>query len=399
MFKYKISKKSNPGICMRNLAQELRMNKGIGPGFHFLRHVLSVVILMFHSYVLTFGGNGNIGYTKGDLVATASALSTKQFIIELLRPGLFSLVGAFFVLSGFLVAGSALRTRQAGRFLWFRLLRIVPALSVEVTLSALVLGTIFTHYQLRDYFTDSKFFMYFGNIIGAISFTLPGVFTDNPMPFIVNANLWTLPAEFYCYAIMIALMVTGFIFERYRLLLLFVIVFILIIIIRLTMPSVFVSRVDTTRFTSWFIVYLFFIGNLFCLFSDKIILNKFIFIICAISYFTLMIFRIFDPVAGILLAYCVVYAGMTKFPYFEKVVKGDYSYGIYLYGYPITQAIVAMVYPSINAFNSPFKLLIIMSLSVATTIAFAYWSWNFVEKRMLRLKQVEPLRRLGVLFS
>jgi peptidoglycan/LPS O-acetylase OafA/YrhL len=97
-------------------------------------------------------------YLKGHLLENYSELSTMEFVIELLRPGLYALVGAFFILSGFLVAGSALRTRHAGQFLWYRVLRIVPALAVEVTLSALLLGTIFTQYILKDYFTDRTFF-------------------------------------------------------------------------------------------------------------------------------------------------------------------------------------------------------------------------------------------------
>ena len=76
------------------------------------------------------------------------------------------MVPAFFALSGFLVTGSALRLRATVPFLTFRFLRILPALFVEVTLSALVLGPLFTRLPLAHYFSDPQFMRYFGNIAG-----------------------------------------------------------------------------------------------------------------------------------------------------------------------------------------------------------------------------------------
>ncbi len=100
---------------------------GVAPGFSFLRHALAVVIILYHTYNLTFGRDANPGYAKGELITNWDELGATQFAIEVLRPGLFSLVGAFFALSGFLVAGSALRTKSVRVFLSFRVLRILPA--------------------------------------------------------------------------------------------------------------------------------------------------------------------------------------------------------------------------------------------------------------------------------
>ncbi|HMF06476.1 MAG TPA: acyltransferase [Methylocella sp.] len=299
-------------------------------------------------------------------------------------------MGAFFILSGFLVAGSARRIRNAGQFLWCRALRIVPALAVEVTLSAVVLGALFTQHTLKDYFTDEQFFRYFLNIFGLVSFQLPGVFTENPLPGIVNANLWTLPAEFYCYAIMLALIMSGVINEQKKFGLLFLLVFLTLILTGLLMPSLRVSRQDTFRFSDWFIVYLFFVGILFYVYSDKIVLNKVLFIFFGITYFGLMIVNIFifDVLAGIFLSYCVIYLGMTRYSFFEKHVKGDYSYGIYLYGAPIIQATIAIVHSTGGALYTPATLAFITVTAVITTIAFSYGSWKLVEKHALRMKHL-----------
>jgi peptidoglycan/LPS O-acetylase OafA/YrhL len=122
-------------------------------------------------------------------------------------------VPAFFALSGFLVTGSALRLRATVPFLTFRVLRILPALLVEVTLSAIVLGALFTRLPLSTYFSDPQFFRYFGNIVGLITFHLPGVFEANHVS-TINANLWTLPAEFDCYFITAMLMFSGLAYNR-----------------------------------------------------------------------------------------------------------------------------------------------------------------------------------------
>jgi peptidoglycan/LPS O-acetylase OafA/YrhL len=374
---------------MRNLAQELHLNKGIGPGFHFLRHALALAILVYHSYVFTYFGHG-MTHLKGHLLENARELSNREFVVELLRPGLYALVGAFFILSGFLVAGSARRTRNASQFLWFRTLRIVPALAVEVTLSALLLGALFTQHTLANYFTDQAFFKYFLNIFGIVSFKLPGVFTENPLPQVVNPNLWTLPAEFRCYAIMLGLIAFGVISERKKFGSLFLLVILILILAGLLMPSACVSRRGTFCFTDWFIVYLFFVGIMFYVYADKIVLNAKMFLVCGIAYFVLVIINQFicDIFAGIFLAYCVVYMGMTRYSFFERHVKGDYSYGIYLYGAPITQAIIAVVHPILGIMDTPANVAFITVISVITTIGFSYGSWELVERHALRLKKL-----------
>src|SRR4029450_2869099 len=125
--------------CMKRcptVQDVMNSHSGAAPGFSFLRHALAVVIILYHTYNVTFGRDVNPGCATGELLANWSELSATQFAIEVLRPGLFALVGAFFALSGFLVAGSALRTKSVRVFLSFRVLSIVPALMTEGTLSA-----------------------------------------------------------------------------------------------------------------------------------------------------------------------------------------------------------------------------------------------------------------------
>ena len=179
----------------------LNANRGMGPGFDCLRVALAVVIFGMHVGWLTYKPH----------FSGAPPLSTHGLNSDLYpdgaqwvgwrRPFSVSYVPAFFALSGFLVMGSALRTRATQTFLMFRALRIFPALVVELCLSAFVLGLWFTSLPWAKYLADPSVLRYFGNVVGAVDFFLPGVFTHNTVPDIVNRNLWTLPAEFDCYLI------------------------------------------------------------------------------------------------------------------------------------------------------------------------------------------------------
>ncbi|WP_051133977.1 acyltransferase [Methylocystis sp. ATCC 49242] len=377
-----------------NLESALEKNGGKGPGFHFVRHALSVVILLHHASILTVGGEIAPLVTKGDAVATLDRLFQggdsaflRQSIIELLRPFLFSLVGSFFVLSGFLVAGSAFRTRNVRQFLTFRILRIVPALSSEVMLSAFVLGPLVTSYALGTYFGDPLFLRYFGNIFGFVSYELPGVFRTNPVADLVNVNLWTLPPEFYCYAIMTAMMLTGVVYRTKEFLWLFLAVTASIVLSVALGWFGLSTRQDTTRFSSWLIVYLFVVGVAMWVYARHIPLNRWTFLICGGVYYVLMLAKANDALAGLALAYCIIYVGMTPFPLFDRLLKVDLSYGIYLYGYPITQALVFFLLPHMESLGAYPKKAIIMSSALLLTSIFAWASWTWIEKPALSLKR------------
>jgi peptidoglycan/LPS O-acetylase OafA/YrhL len=115
----------------------------------------------------------------------------------------------FFALSGFLVAESLERSNTLVTFLGLRVFRIMPALTVEVLLSAIVLGPMLTTLPLQDYFLSPKFRLYFLNVFGDIHYYLPGVFVaSNPVP-VVNGQLWTVPWELACYIALAILAISG----------------------------------------------------------------------------------------------------------------------------------------------------------------------------------------------
>ena len=60
--------------------------------------------------------------------------------------------------------------------------------------------------------------------------------------------------------------------------------------------------------------------------------------------------------------------------------NGDYSYGMYLYAFPISHTLVA----TIPALQVPFWL---YASAVPTTFLFAAFSWHFFEEPTLKLKR------------
>ena len=172
----------------QSIATILAQTRGIGQGFDSLRVILSLLVMLVHS------------------VPIATGLASFSYRENWLRYGVFAILPMFFGLSGFLVTGSAERVKSSLKFFLQRAFRLIPALTVEVLISAIILGTLVTTLPLKEYFTHYQFWAYFGNIIGDVHFELPGVFKDNPLPDGVNGNMWTLRPEYYCYAILLGLM-------------------------------------------------------------------------------------------------------------------------------------------------------------------------------------------------
>ncbi len=179
---------------MTTLADRLAVTRNHPTGFDWMRLVLSTSIIGWHTIALSYG----LGAERYYLLS------------PVWRPPALALLGLFFCLSGFLVAGSVERCRTPISFAGLRIFRIFPALMVEVWLSALILGPLLTHYPLRAYFMNWYFKIYFFNMFGIVHFVLPGLFPNNPVPHIVNGQLWTVPFELKCYEILLLMSVLGF---------------------------------------------------------------------------------------------------------------------------------------------------------------------------------------------
>jgi peptidoglycan/LPS O-acetylase OafA/YrhL len=118
------------------------------------------------------------------------------------------MVPMFFTLSGFLVTASALRLSRRD-YLLNRAARILPALFSVVAFAMLIVGPLATSLPLGRYFTDPRFWAHASNFVALPNYWLPGVFETNPAPGGVNGSLWTVRWEIGCYVMMAIMVAAG----------------------------------------------------------------------------------------------------------------------------------------------------------------------------------------------
>ncbi|HZV18348.1 MAG TPA: acyltransferase [Sphingobium sp.] len=349
----------------QSIGERLEQLKGIGPGFDHLRIGLALSIFTWHSFSISYGQ---------DYASTLPGFPVPVLLAALLP--------MFFALSGFLIMGSALRTNDLKTFITFRVLRIVPALFTEITISALILGPLLTALPLKAYFLSPMFFEYFGSLIGRVRFSLPGLFLDNPAPELVNFALWTVGPEILCYIFVSLLMLTG-IFRSPRGMFAITIGYAAVAI---TAGLLFGSEVTGEVLPSKLLIFCFFIGNLFYLYRYQIRFSGAFAVLSFLGAMALVYLsqrtgqEVWSYLAIPGFVYGVVVIGLSSLPPLPFFNRGDYSYGLYIYGFPIQQA-VAHFLPHHREWywNWPIAL--------PVTLLFAICSWHLIEKPVLGLRK------------
>jgi peptidoglycan/LPS O-acetylase OafA/YrhL len=327
-------------------------------GFDYMRLALATAVVGQHSHAISYGIEAVVALVQGTPIRAAFGL----------------ILPMFFALSGFLVAGSLERCKTIFSFLSLRVLRIVPALAVEITLSALILGPIFTSQGLGSYFTDPKFTAYFLNIIGVIQYELPAVFQDNPLPKVVNAQLWTIPFELKCYIALTGIALVGLAARR-RLLLALMVTVQVAVAIKVLMnppaPSLWASG-NVLGFC-------FLAGVTLFKWRDKLPWSPGLFVVCAGVTMALLLIPRGDYFIAFPAAYMTVYLGLLNPARQMTVLGGDYSYGLFLYGFPIQQAVAALSPDHEWYWNFLGAMLLAAPIVVG--------SWWLVEKPALNLRR------------
>lgn len=329
-------------------------------GFDYLRITLAVSLVLWHSIIVVHEENWSHGV----------------FHTQWKLPILF-LVPSFFALSGFLIAGSLERSTIPA-FIGLRILRIVPALTVDTLITLFIVGPLFTVLPLRDYFNNGTTWKYLLNIVGHIHFRLPGVFVHNPIPQI-NGQLWTIPWEFVCYATIIVLAIVGIARSRAWFLALAVIAPISALAILTTLdPAHFAPSQQIITPSSADLVLCFLSGVAIYKYREIIPHSAGMALLAAVGYVVLMNTQYAFVFTSILVAYITIWVGVIDYRRTFIIRGGDYSYGIYLYHMTLQQVIVSL---GILTWYAVFGV----SLSLVTAVAAM--SWRLVEKPALSLRR------------
>jgi len=108
--------------------------------------------------------------------------------------------------------------------------------------------------------------------------------------------------------------------------------------------------------------------------------TSFIILFGIIGNYKLWSYTIVPFIISPILIYIVVFVGLTNMPKLPYFSRGDYSYGIYLYGFPIQQAIIS-TFPGMNSW------ILHLFISALIVTMFATFSWHFIEKPILKLRK------------
>lgn len=84
------------------------------------------------------------------------------------------------------------------------------------------------------------------------------------------------------------------------------------------------------------------------------------------------------PVCGLCLVCWLGFAGDGRFSNFTK--WGDFSYGIYVYAFPVQQALIA-------SWGAPMSPVVNFALALPITLVLAVLSWHLIEKGAMQLKR------------
>jgi len=344
------------------LAKRMAQTRGFPAGFDYLRIILSTCVLSWHTVLMSHGFD-----FQNELIDHSPYRAAPCLILPM-----------FFALSGFLVAGSLERTKNIFDFLCLRLLRIFPALCLVVICSAAILGPLVTDLPLDQYYSDPGFARYFLTIFGDIQLNLPGVFSFNPFPTVVNGQLWTIPVELECYIFLCVCALIGAVKRP---------VFFLGIVVLGQLAfagrAMFGPHIIYGGVPPRVLIICFAAGVLIHIYREKIPCRRDLAIFCGLMAAGLIYLPGGAYFLALPAAYVTIYLGLKNPRKIWLVSSGDYSYGMYLFAFPVQQLVASNPLWADKWYANLF-------LSIPITFLLSFLSWHLLEKRFLALRKKIP---------
>ncbi len=338
--------------------------------FDFLRFFFAAAVLFTHSFDLT-------------------QLAAEPF-------GVFSnhqedfarmAVNAFFALSGFLIARSNARSKTVLQFFGHRALRILPGFWLCLLITVVI-------------FVPLIFFLERGTLTGLLSMSGPSLWTyipanistrigqhqigdllkTVPIATVINGSLWTLYNEMRCYIAIGLLGLVGATRNRRWLLPLVWAGFYCVYLFYGSEADTLSNKLPGLQPS--FVTHLcyFFGGATVWAYADKLPARAWVAALAALALLsTLALGSGYRPIAALLWPYLLIWLA-TALPFARWGRHGDFSYGLYVYGFPVQQTLIVAGLPALGIV--PFFL-----GSLLVTLLPAVLSFKLIEAPTLRLKQ------------
>jgi peptidoglycan/LPS O-acetylase OafA/YrhL len=330
--------------------------------FGFLRLLFATLVIVSHSPEVVDGNR-----SREILTRLFGTMSFGEVAVD-----------GFFLISGYLITQSFVRSESPVAYLVRRVLRIVPGYGVSFLL-CVVLVTPFVRNSGVLSFQDLKQLL--PDLLTLSPPGVEGVFTGLPYP-MLNGAMWTIAYEFRCYLATAILGLLGLYSPRHRMLLLMAVAVLLALNATGAIHGVHIRHElllgvpeNATRFAAVFGV-----GAIYYLFRDRIPLTDAGAAIAAPLLVGLMFDKqLAETAYAVLGGYLILwFAFKVRVLWVSRLAPdADISYGLYLYGWPI-QTLIIWNDRTINPW-----VLCCLSLLVASLMG--YVSWSLVEKPCLRL--------------
>ena len=348
-----------------NPVQQAPNLSGHANNFDVLRFLFASLVVFSHSYPLGEGHELHEPLRKLTGQTTLGGLS----------------VHCFFIISGFLIAASWDRRKDVGQFLKKRVLRIYPGFIIANMVGVFLVAPMATDSAIGNAGVSLRQFAW--DCMRLQGTQLPDTLFPQNHLHAVNGSIWSIAYEFWCYIGVIILGLLPLFHRRSFVLGLFV-------------ASLAVAFIFPTYHLEWFgggilgkiFGYPFFWARLLpsylagvvaWRYKDKIVVSDRVAMFSAIALATSVpvanSWSVMFPVCGAYLVLWAAFHPLFRLHGFSKY--GDFSYGMYLYAFPIQQLLVMNNSGSMNPY-------VLFALAWPLSILAGMLSWYVVERPFLR---------------
>jgi peptidoglycan/LPS O-acetylase OafA/YrhL len=321
--------------------------------FDFLRFALASLVIWSHCFPLS-------GRSMDWCYAASGQIDGGSLAVD-----------CFFVLSGFLITQSWLTQPRVSAYARKRALRILPAMVAALVFGAFLIGPMVSGVSVSQYLSSGPPWAHFLGVALTRYLIVPPLFEQNPIPYWLNSPLWSLRYELFCYALVPVLVARG----ARRGLVVTAGVFVAGWLYFLTHPGGGIPSIMARLLTC------FSAGMLMYLLRERIPYSRALAVaaasVLALSFFSAGFRHVF-PLAGSYLL--LVIALSVRLPLHHFARHGDFSYGLYVFAYPIQQTVVWLLGPQIS-------VALFFAVAFAAALFVAVLSWRFVEAPALALKK------------